>query len=79
MPWTWDYSRTIYCFDESYVCTERRNRLIKFLAERLIYNQEDFNAIIDAYNVLVDALEAAYDEINRLSEDMEKLKAGKQE
>ena len=53
--------------------------MIKFTAERLIYNQEDFNAIIDAHNVLVDALEAAYDEINRLSEEMEKLKEGKQE
>ena len=53
--------------------------MIKFTAERLIYNQEDFNAIIDAHNVLVDALGAAYDEINRLSEEMEKLKAGKQE
>ena len=53
--------------------------MIEFTAERLIYNQEDFNAIIDAHNVLVDALEAAYDEINRLSEEMEKLKAGKQE
>ena len=53
--------------------------MIKLTAERLIYNQEDFNAIIDAYNILVDALEVAYDEINRLSEEMEKLKAGDQE
>ena len=53
--------------------------MIKFTAERLIYNQEDFNAIIDAHNVLVDALEVAYDEINRLSEEMKKLKAVKQE
>ena len=53
--------------------------MIKFIAERLIYNQEDFNAIIDAHNVLVDALEVAYDEINRLSEEIEKLKAGDQE
>ena len=53
--------------------------MIKFIAERLIYNQEDFNAIIDIHNVLVDALEVAYDEINRLSEEMEKLKAGDQE
>ena len=53
--------------------------MIKFIAERLTYNQEDFNAIIDAHNVLVDALEVAYDEINRLSEEIEKLKAGKEE
>ena len=53
--------------------------MIEFIAGRLIYNQEDFNAIIDAYNILVGALEVAYDEINRLSEEMEKLKAGKQE
>ena len=53
--------------------------MIKLTAERLIYNQEDFNAIIDAHNILVDALEVAYDEINRLSEEMEKLKAGKEE
>lgn len=52
--------------------------MIKFTAERLIYSREDFNEIIDAHNVLVDALEVAYDEINRLSEEMEKLKAGEQ-
>ena len=52
--------------------------MIKLTAQRLIYNPEDFNAIIDAHNVLVDTLEVAYDEINRLSEEMEKLKAGEQ-
>ena len=52
--------------------------MIKFTAERLIYNKEDFNALIDAHNVLVDALEVAYDEINRLSEEIEKLKADEQ-
>ena len=53
--------------------------MIDFIAERLIYNQKDFNAITDAHNILVDALEVAYDEINRLSEEIEKLKAGKEE
>ena len=50
--------------------------MIELTAERLIYNREDFNTIIDAHNVLVDALEIAYDEINRLSEEIEELKAG---
>ena len=27
MPLTWVYSRTTYCFDESYVCNERRHKM----------------------------------------------------
>lgn len=45
----------------------------------LIHSREDFDIIIEAHNTLVDALEVAYGEINRLSKDIEKLKAGEQE
>ena len=45
----------------------------------LIHSREDFNTIIEAHNMLVDALEVAYDEINRLDREIEKLKAGEQE
>ena len=45
----------------------------------LIHSREDFNTIIKAHNMLVDVLEVAYDEINRLDREIEKLKAGEQE
>ena len=45
----------------------------------LIHSREDFNTIMEAHNTLVDALEVAYDEINRLDREIERLKAGEQE
>ena len=42
----------------------------------LIHNKYDFDVVIEAHNMLDDALEVAYDEINRLSEEIERLKAG---
>lgn len=58
--------------------------MIKFKVGRLrrngnfsiIHSREDFDIIIEAHNMLVDALSVAYDEINRLSKEIEQLKAG---
>ena len=44
----------------------------------LIHNKYDFDVVIEAHNMLVDALDVAYNEINRLSEEIERLKAGEQ-
>lgn len=45
----------------------------------IFHTREDFDVLIEANNMIVDALHTAYSEINRLSEEMEKLKAGEQE
>ena len=45
----------------------------------LFHTRQDFDVLIEAHNTLVDALEVAYEEINRLSKEIEKLKAGEQE
>ena len=45
----------------------------------IIHSRYDFDVLIEAHNTLVDALEVAYDEINRLDREIEKLKAGEQE
>lgn len=45
----------------------------------LIHTRQDFDVIIEAHNTLVDALGVAYGEINRLSEEIERLKAGDRE
>ena len=44
----------------------------------IIHSRYDFDVLIEAHNTLVDALDVAYNEINRLSEEIERLKAGKQ-
>ena len=42
----------------------------------LFHTRQDFDVLIEAHNTLVDALEVAYEEINRLSKEIEKLKDG---
>lgn len=44
----------------------------------LFHTRQDFDVIIKEHNRLVDALEIAYDEINRLSEEIKLLKAGEE-
>ena len=42
----------------------------------IIHSKYEFDVLIEAHNTLVDALDVAYDEINRLSEEIERLKVG---
>ena len=44
----------------------------------LVQNKYHFDVVIEAHNILVDALDVAYNEINRLSEEIERLKAGEE-
>lgn len=40
----------------------------------LIHTRQDFDVVIEAHNTLVDALEVAYGEINRLDREIERFK-----
>ena len=42
----------------------------------LFHTRQDFDVLIEAHNTLVDALEVAYEEINRLSKEIERLTDG---
>lgn len=42
----------------------------------LFHTRADFDVIIKEHNRLVDALDIAYKEINRLSDEIERLKVG---
>lgn len=45
----------------------------------LFHTKEDFNIIMQEHNKLVDALDIAYKEINRLSDELEQLKIKEKE